>query len=76
VDDRLKQLRQRTQIALDQSKAIRDQLDLHEANSLPAMSGTFDDYLKLPETIRKEIPPRQDSISKYLDALDREFSRP
>ena len=76
VDDRLKQLRQRTQIALDQSKAIQDQLDLHEANSLPAMSGTFDDYLKLPETIRKEIPPRQDSISKYLDALDREFSRP
>ncbi len=76
VDERLKQLRQRTQAALDQSKAIRDQLDLHEANSLPAMSGTFDDYLKLPETIRKEIPTRQDSISKYLDALDREFTRP
>lgn len=76
VDDRLKKLRQQIQVALDQSKAIRDQLDLHEANSLPAMSGTFHDYLKLPETIRKEIPPRQDSISKYLDALDREFSKP
>jgi hypothetical protein len=76
VDDRLRKLRQQIQVALDQSKAIRDQLDLHEANSLPAMSGTFHDYLKLPETIRKEIPPRQDSISKYLDALDREFSKP
>jgi hypothetical protein len=76
VDERLKKLRQQIQVALDQSKAIRDQLDLHEANSLPAMSGTFNDYLKLPETIKKEIPPRQDAISKYLDALDREFSRP
>ncbi len=76
VDERLKKLRQQIQVALDQSKAIRDQLDLHEANSLPAMSGTFHDYLMLPETIRKEIPPRQDPISKYLEALDREFSRP
>jgi hypothetical protein len=54
---------------------VRDQLDLHEANSTPAMSGTFEDYLKLPETIRKELPPRQDPISKYLDSLDKEFSR-
>jgi hypothetical protein len=76
VDERIRQLRQRTQVALDQSKAIRDQLDLHEANSLPAMSGIFEDYLKLPESIKKEIPARQDPISKYLDALDREFSKP
>lgn len=76
VDERLRKLRQQIQVALDQSKAIRDQLDLHEANSLPVMSGTFHDYLKLPETIQKEIPPRKDSISKYLDSLDREFSRP
>jgi hypothetical protein len=76
ADDRLKQLRRRVQTALDQSKAIRDQLDTHEANSLPAMSGAFDDFLKLPETIRNETPARQDPISKYLDALDREFARP
>ncbi len=75
VEGRLKRLRQRSQAALDQSHAVRDQLDLHEANSSPAMSGTFDDYLRLPETIRKELPPREDPISKYLDSLDREFSR-
>lgn len=76
ADEKLKRLRERTQKALDQSKAIRDQLDLHEANSSPAMSGAFEDYLRLPETIEKELPPRQDVISKYLDALDREFSKP
>lgn len=75
VEGRLKRIRLRSQKALDQSRAVRDQLDLHEANSSPAMSGTFDDYLKLPETIRKELPPRQDPISKYLDSLDKEFSR-
>lgn len=75
MDERLLKLRERTQNALDQSKAIRDQLDLHEANSSPAMSGSFEDYLHLPETIQKELPPRQDAISKYLDALDREFSK-
>jgi len=68
VDERLHKLRERTQLALDQSKAIRDQLDLHEANSSPAMSGSFEDYLHLPETIQKELPPRQDAISKYLDS--------
>ena len=75
VEGRLKRIRLRSQKALDQSRAVRDQLDLHEANSTPAMSGTFEDYLKLPETIRKELPPRQDPISKYLDSLDKEFSR-
>jgi len=74
--ERLAKLRERTQRALDQSKAIRDQLDLHEANSSPAMSGAFEDYLRLPETIQKELPPRQDAISKYLDSLEREFAKP
>lgn len=76
LDERLRLLRQRTQVALEQSKEITTQLDLHEVNHQPAMSGMFEDFLKLPETIKKEIPPRQDPISKYLDALDREFSRP
>jgi hypothetical protein len=76
IDERLRKLRERTQIALNQSQAIRDQLDLHEANSSPAMSGAFEDFLRLPETIQKEMPPRQDAISKYLDSLDREFTKP
>lgn len=76
VEARLKKLRNRTQIAVDQSKSVRDLLDTHEANSTPAMSGLFDEYLRLPETLKKELPDRKDPISIYLDALDREFSKP
>lgn len=75
MDARLRALRVRADKALEQSKAVRDFLDLHEANESPALSGLFDDYLKLPETIQNELPPRTDPISKYLDALDKEFSQ-
>ncbi|MCX6854849.1 MAG: hypothetical protein NTV80_08075, partial [Verrucomicrobia bacterium] len=76
VEARLKKLRVRTQAAVDQSKAVRDLLDTHEANDTPVMSGLFDEYLRLPETLKKELPERKDPISIYLDALDREFSKP
>ncbi len=75
MDARLRTLRTRTQAALDQSNAVRDLLDLHEANDSAAMSGLFEDYLKLPMTIQNELPERTDPISKYLDALDKEFSK-
>ncbi|MEN3943924.1 hypothetical protein WJU23_21660 [Prosthecobacter sp. SYSU 5D2] len=75
LDTRLRELRARTQQARAQSDAVRDLLDVHEANDSPAMSGLFDDYLKLPETIENELPARTDPISKYLDALDREFTK-
>ncbi|SKA96863.1 hypothetical protein SAMN02745166_02477 [Prosthecobacter debontii] len=75
MDARLKTMRARAQEALTKSNAIRDLLDLHEANDTPAMSGLFEDYLKLPETIQNELPERTDAISRYLDALDKEFSK-
>jgi hypothetical protein len=76
VDERLQRLRERSSRIYEQSRAVRDLLDVHEANSASAMSGAFDDYLKLPERIQEELPPRQDAISRYLDALDLEFSKP
>lgn len=76
VDERLQRLRERSKKAYEQSRAVRDLLDVHEANSASAMSGAFEDYLKLPERIQEELPPRQDAISRYLDALDLEFSKP
>lgn len=75
VDARLRALRTRCQKALEQTKAVRLLLDVHEANELTHMSGLFEDYLKLPETLERELPPRNDAISRYLDALDQEFSR-
>ncbi len=75
VAERLKKLQERSQTALNQSKAVRDLLDVSEANSSPSMSGLFEDYMKLPETIQKELPKRKDPVSRYLDALDLEFSK-
>lgn len=74
ADARIKTLRARSLQAVEKSKAIRDALDVFEANETPAYSGKFDDYLNLSETIEKELPQRDDPISKYLDALDKEFS--
>ncbi|MDZ4289060.1 MAG: hypothetical protein U0984_13920 [Prosthecobacter sp.] len=74
VDERLRSLRARSAKALEQSKAVRDFLDVYEANESPVFSGLFDDYLKLPDTIEKELPTRTDPLANYLDALDREFS--
>lgn len=75
ADARIRELRRRIRDAETRSKAVRDQLDLHEANETLHMSGVFEDYLKLPETLQKELPERTDPIARYLDALEREFAR-
>jgi hypothetical protein len=75
ADERLRNLRARAGKALEQSKAVRDFVDVYEANESPVFSGLFEDYLKLPENITNELPPRSDPLSNYLDALDREFAR-
>ncbi len=75
MDARLAQLRTRTIQAAEQSVAVRDFVDVYEANESGAYSGQFDDYLNLPATIQKELPPRSDPISTYLDALEKEFTK-
>ena len=75
VDQRLKTLRSRTAKAYDQAKAVEDHLDWFEASETKNYSGAFEDYLKLPAQIEKELPVRDDPLSKYLDALDAEFGR-
>ena len=75
ADQRLEALRIRTAKASDQAKAVEEQLDLYEANETKNYSGAFEDYLKLPAEIEKELPVRDDAISRYLDALDLEFGR-
>lgn len=74
VDDKLKALA----VLLERAKAlaleVQAHVDWYQASHSAAYSGLFDDYLRLPETIRKEAPPRTDPISSYLDALEKEFS--
>lgn len=75
MDKRLAALREFALIAYQKSVAVRDYLDWFEASESSGLSGKFDDYLNLPAIIEKELPVRTDPISKYLDAVDKEFSK-
>ncbi len=75
MDKRIALLREFALLAYQKSIAVRDYLDYYEANESTSSSGKFEDYLNLPAIIQKELPPRTDPISKYLDAIDKEFSK-
>jgi len=75
MDKRLASLHEFALVAYQKSIAVRDYLDWFEASESGRLSGKFDSYLNLPTTIQKELPPRTDPISKYLDAIDKEFSK-
>jgi hypothetical protein len=75
MDKRLAALHEFALIAYQKSIAVRDYLDWFEASAGSGLSGKFDDFLDLPKLIEKELPPRTDPISKYLDAIDQEFSK-
>ncbi len=75
MDKRLAVLHEFALIAYQKSIAVRDYLDWFEASESGGLSGKFDDFLNLPAIIKKELPPRTDPISKYLDAIDKEFSQ-
>lgn len=72
---RLATLREFALVAHQKSVAVRDYLDWFEASESGRLSGKFEDFLNLPKIIEKELPPRTDPISKYLDAIDQEFSK-
>lgn len=75
MDKRLAVLHEFALVAYQKSIAVRDYLDWFEASENGRLSGKFDDFLELPAIIQKELPPRTDPISKYLDAIDKEFSK-
>ncbi|MEZ5387305.1 MAG: hypothetical protein R3F13_17485 [Prosthecobacter sp.] len=72
---RLAVLREFALVAYQKSIAVRDYLDWFEASESSGLSGKFDDYLNLPTIIEKELPARSDPISKYLDAVNQEFTK-
>ena len=75
MDKRLAVLHEFALVAYQKSIAVRDYVDWFEASESGRLSGKFEGYLGLPETIKKELPARNDPISKYLDAIDKEFSK-
>jgi hypothetical protein len=75
IDKRLKELRGYVTLTAKQTKAVRDYMDYYEANETEQLSGAFDDFLNLRQIIDRELPAREDPIARYLDAIDKEFSK-
>ncbi len=75
ADARITALRSSVKKAFEQAKAVEDHLDWFEASETKSYSGAFDDYLRLPKIIEKELPARTDPLSRHLDALDAEFAK-
>lgn len=75
IDKRLGLLRSGAFSAAQKTKTVRDYLDFYEANETEKLSGKFEDFLNLPSIIQQELPPREDPIARYLDAIDKEFSK-
>lgn len=73
VTAKLAELDRRRGKISQQAKAVESYADWYEASETKEYSGTYEDYLRLCEKIDKEIRPRTDAISKYLDALAKEY---
>lgn len=75
IDKRLALLREAAFTAAQKTKTVRDYVDFYEANETEKLSGKFEDFINLPTIIQKELQPREDPIARYLDAIDKEFSK-
>lgn len=72
VDARLKELKERRNQTLAQTLAARDFVDWYEASENSKWSGLFDDFLRVPEAVRQELPKRVDPLSRLLDEAEQQ----
>lgn len=70
---KLEELRHQRGAIHEKAVAIETYVDWYEANHTGARSHAFDDFLRLDEEMGKDRLPRNDALSKYLDALQSEF---
>lgn len=70
ADARLKELKERRSQTLAQTLAARDFVDWYEASENSKWSGLFDDFLRVPEAVRQELPKRVDPLSRLLDEAE------
>jgi hypothetical protein len=73
VADKLETLRQRRMQIQGKAKAVESLLDWYEASETQNYSNLFDDYLKLRDRLERERTQRPDSLSRYLDSLEKEY---
>ena len=73
LTDRLEKLAQQRRKIHEGAAAVETFVDFYVASESKSDSGLFDDYLKLCRKLKEEVHPRTDAISKYLDAIEKEF---
>lgn len=71
--DKLEKLAQQRRKVHEGAAAVESFVDFHVASQSQGYSGMFDDYLRLCRKLDEEVHPRTDAISKYLDAIEKEF---
>ena len=71
--DKLEKLREQRNKIHEGAAAVESYLDWYEASQVQSFSGAFDDYLKLCRKLDDEVHTRTDALSKYLDAVEKEF---
>lgn len=52
---------------------VEDYLDWHEATQTEGFSGSFHDYLRAAEELRRPPAPRPDPLSRYLNLMEEEY---
>lgn len=72
MDARLKALKEQRDQTLAQTLAARDFVDWYEASENSKWSGLFDDFLRVPEAVRQELPKRVDPLSRLLDEAEQQ----
>jgi hypothetical protein len=53
---------------------MQDYLDWYQANNGTKWSGLFDDYLRVEQAVREELPKRTDPLSKMLDQAEADIA--
>lgn len=75
VANRLNHLDGTRATMISRASRARDYLDWFEITRARETSGAFDDYQRLKERLKANSHQRKDSLSAYLDRMDRIFHR-
>ena len=75
AEAQLAALKKRRAEVLAKAKAIQDYVDWYQANHGSKWSGLFDDYLRVPQMIKDELPKRTDPMSIMLDEEEAKLAK-
>jgi hypothetical protein len=75
VTEKLSELEEAREVMLARSAHGRDYLDWFEITRARETSGAFEDYRKLKQRLKHRPSERSSSTARYLDQMDRVFTR-